>query len=297
DALPEQPGVRYHVGERDGWWMGNRDPREVQFVLRGEDMGVLFELSEKFAEHLAARLPKGNPDDPDAGGYDTITGPFNEGNQELQVVLDTDRLRRLGLRADDVAQMISLAFQGVPLGQIRGPQGEVELRLSTGSLRGPALGAPPVDGQQAGPGMAELEDLRITLPSPTASGVAEVPLASVAHIELTRSPWWVQRVDRQTEVRMKVRFFSDDRETNQALVETAQEGFVMPQGYSFGEGTRWGVEEGEMVELAINLGLCLILVYAVMASLFESFLQPGAILLTGLLGCFGAPWALWATDT
>ena len=96
---------------------------------------------------------------------------------------------------------------------------------------------------------------------------------------------------------MKVRFFSDDRETNQALVETAQEGFVMPQGYSFGEGTRWGVEEGEMVELAINLGLCLILVYAVMASLFESFLQPGAILLTGLLGCFGAPWALWATDT
>jgi hypothetical protein len=34
-----------------------------------------------------------------------------------------------------------------------------------------------------------------------------------------------------------------------------------------------------------------------MASLFESFLQPGAILITGLLGCFGAPWAMWATQT
>ena len=45
------------------------------------------------------------------------------------------------------------------------------------------------------------------------------------------------------------------------------------------------------------LALCLLLVYAVMASLFESFLQPAAILVTCLLGCLGAPWAMWATGT
>ena len=49
--------------------------------------------------------------------------------------------------------------------------------------------------------------------------------------------------------------------------------------------------------MIINLGLCLLLVYAVMASLFESFLQPIAIMLTCLLGCFGAPWAMMASDT
>ncbi|MFO7562757.1 MAG: efflux RND transporter permease subunit, partial [Enhygromyxa sp.] len=289
-ALPEQPGVRYHVGQRDGWWMASRDPRELQFVLRGEDMSTLFELSERFAEHLAARLQKGDPNNPEAGGYDTITGPFNEGNQELHIKLDGDRLRRLGLRAADVAQMVSLAFEGVPLGRISGPEGEVELRLATGSLRGPAK-------TEEGPGLAELEDLRIPLPSATQSGATEVPLASLATIELARSPWWVQRVDRHTEVRMKVRFFSPDREANNAAIEQAKQGFALPEGYSFGQGTRWGRDEGDMLELAINLGLCLILVYAVMASLFESFLQPGAILLTGLLGCFGAPWAMWATQT
>src|SRR5690606_24169859 len=202
DALPEQPGVRYHVGQRDGWWMDNRDPREVQFVLRGEDMATLFELSERFAEHLAARLPKGDPDNPEAGGYDTITGPFNEGNQELHIQLDGDRLRRLGLRADAVAQRVSLVFEGVPLGRISGPEGEVEWRLATGSLREPAGGSK----NQQGPGLAELEDLRIPLPKSTQSGATEVPLASLATIELARSPWWVQRVDRHTEVRMKVRF-------------------------------------------------------------------------------------------
>lgn len=290
DVLPEQPGVRYHVGQRDGWWMDNKDPREVQFVLRGENMGTLFELSEKFAEHLAARLPKGDPNNPEAGGYDTITGPFNEGNQELHIQLDGDRMRRLGLRADDVAQMVSLAFEGVPLGRISGPEGEVELRLATGSLRDMA-------DDEEGPGLAELEDLRIPLPNATQSGATEVPLASLATIELARSPWWVQRVDRQTEVRMKVRFFSPDRDVNSKQIEQAKQGFVLPEGYTFGEGTRWGRDEGDMIELVINLALCLILVYAVMASLFESFLQPGAILVTGLLGCFGAPWAMWATKT
>jgi HAE1 family hydrophobic/amphiphilic exporter-1 len=49
--------------------------------------------------------------------------------------------------------------------------------------------------------------------------------------------------------------------------------------------------------MLLNLGLCLLLVYAVMASLFESFAQPAGILLTCLLGAFGAPWALWFTDT
>src|SRR5690606_16589502 len=226
-------------------------------------------------------------------GYDTITGPFNEGNQELHIQLDGDRLRRLGLRADDVAQMVSLAFEGVPLGRISGPEGEVELRLATGSLREPAGGSK----NQQGPGLAELEDLRIPLPKSTQSGATEVPLASLATIELARSPWWVQRVDRHTEVRMKVRFFSPDREANNAAIEQAKQGFALPEGYTFGEGFRWGRDEGDMLELAINLGLCLILVYAVMASLFESFLQPGAILVTGLLGCFGAPWAMWATQT
>ncbi|MFV8749953.1 efflux RND transporter permease subunit [Nannocystaceae bacterium ST9] len=289
-ALPEQAGVRYHVGERDDWRMpNNRDPREIQFVLRGEDMGTLNELSEDLAAHLAKRLPKGDPDKPEEGGYDTISGPFNEGNQELVVRLDPERLQRLGVRADEVANLVALGFQGVGLGRIRGAEGEVELRLATGSLR---LSA----NDSEGPGLAELEDLRI--PITDAAGVRrEVPLAAVADIELARSPFWIQRVDRQTEVRMKVRFFSSDREHNKAMLDWGREGFVMPVGYSVGEQTPWGMEQGEMIELAINLGLCLILVYAVMASLFESFLQPAAILVTGLLGCFGAPWAMWASKT
>jgi len=110
-------------------------------------------------------------------------------------------------------------------------------------------------------------------------------------------PWWIQRVDRQTEVRLKVRFFAEDVKGNWETVSSAMGSFVFPPGYSWGRGTSWRQEAEASNDMLINLGLCLLLVYAVMASLFESFLQPLGILITCLLGCFGAPWALWATGT
>jgi len=276
--LPKQTGVKYHINERDGWWGRGRDGRVVRFVVRGEDMESLFELSEQVAAHLRKKLKKGDAKNMDAGGYDNITGPFNEGSIELQVNVDPDKVHRLGLRVADVAELISLGFQGLSLGQARGPDGEITIRMSASG------------GEE--PDIADLEDLRI----PLGDG-RDVPLAALATLEETRAPHWVQRVDRQTEIRMSVRFFADDMQGNNQLVNQALESFDFPAGYSAGEGSRWWGERKNQTEMLVNLGLCLLLVYAVMASLFESFLQPFAILVTCLLGCLGAPWAMWATGT
>jgi HAE1 family hydrophobic/amphiphilic exporter-1 len=179
-----------------------------------------------------------------------------------------------------VARRVSLAFQGLPLGSVRGPRGEIQLRLS----------ALPSEGGEAG--HTQLRDLRI----PVADG-REVPLGALASIELASRPFWIQRVDRQTEVKLQVHFFHPDPRGNWAAVEEAMEGLPLPPGYSWGRSTQWRRQEQASAEMLVNLALCLLLVYAVMASLFESFLQPLGILVTCLLGCFGAPWALWLTDT
>lgn len=279
-ALPAQPGVKYRLGERRNHWRENSDPRVVEFAIRGEDMGELMPLSLRVADHLRARLTKGDRDDPQEGTYDFITTPYEEGAQELHITLDRDRLDSLGLRPDDVARRVSLAFQGLPLGSVRGERGEIQLRLSARM------------GEDGEAGMAELRDLRIPL-----DDVREVPLGSISEIELAKRPFWIQRVDRQTEVKLQVHFFHPDPRGNWEIVSEAMSSFEMPTGYSWGRGTRWRRQQEASNEMLINLGLCLLLVYAVMASLFESFLQPLGILVTCLLGCFGAPWALWATDT
>ncbi|HET6584424.1 MAG TPA: efflux RND transporter permease subunit, partial [Nannocystaceae bacterium] len=189
-------------------------------------------------------------------------------------------LRNYGLGPDEVAQRVSLAFQGMPLGRVRGERGEVRLRLSA---EGPGEEGPSVD---------DVRDLRI----PLADG-REIQLGSIARLEIERRPWWIQRVDRQTEVRLKVRFFSADPKANFDAVAAAMESFTFPPGYSWGRGTQWKMQKAANTDMLVNLGLCLLLVYAVMASLFESYLQPFGILVTCLLGTFGAPWALWATGT
>ena len=107
----------------------------------------------------------------------------------------------------------------------------------------------------------------------------------------------MQRLDRETLVRVKIRFVNAEPKANRALVDAALEGISLPTGYSVGDWVPWWKDRQSRDDMLINLGLCLLLVYAVMASLFESFLQPFAILLTCLLGCFGAPWAMWLTHT
>jgi HAE1 family hydrophobic/amphiphilic exporter-1 len=281
-ALPDQPGLKYRLGERDHHWRENRDRKVVEFAVKGEDMGILMELGEQVAQHLKSKLGKGDPAQPEAGGYDLITSPFTEGAREVHVLLDDTRLQPLGLGSNQVAQLVSMAFQGVPLGQVRGEDGEIRLRLSTGS----------VDDDEDGPGIEQLRDLRIR----GATG-QEVSLGSIATLQIVRQPWWIQRVDRQTEVRMSVRFFDTNAEANWQTVEEAMSTFRFPSGYSWGKGTRWRGRQDSSNEMVVNLALCMLLVYAVMASLFESFLQPFAILVTCVLGCFGAPWAMWLTNT
>ncbi len=279
-VLPKQVGVTYRVGERDFDWRRNRDKHVVEFALKGEDMGALIALSEDVAKHLESKLELGDRENPEAGGYDSIITPFDEGARELHVQLRDDRLRRVGLTPRAVADRVAMAFQGLPLGTTRGERGDLELRLSADIP------------EETGAGIAMLRDLKLE----TASG-EEITLSSIADIEVARRPFWIQRVDRQTEAQVKVRFMKPDQKGNFKLISAALADFQFPPGYSWGRGTAWKQKEEVGNEMLVNLGLCLLLVYAVMASLFESYLQPLGILITCLLGCFGAPWALWFTGT
>jgi HAE1 family hydrophobic/amphiphilic exporter-1 len=290
-ALPDQPGVQYRVGETRRHWRENTDDHVVEFALRGEDMQELLALSQEVAGHLALTLPKGDREAPAPGTYDLITTPYTEGSTELHVRLDPERLQRLGISADDVARRISLAFQGIPLGKAPGERGEIELRLSAVPVRGDADGDRDRDGEAIA-GLQQLRELKIRLPDGR-----EVTLGTLCAIELARLPFWVQRVDRQTEVKIQVRFFDADPRGNWDIVAGAMESFDLPPGYEWGRGTMWRQQQEASLAMVVNLGLCLLLVYAVMASLFESFLQPLGILITCLLGCFGAPWAMWLTKT
>src|SRR5690606_25962589 len=218
--------------------------------------------------------------DPEGVGYDHITTPYDEGGDELQILLEAERLSQLGLQPADIANQVRLTFEGLMLGSVQGAEGEIQMRLSVVS---------PGDTAR---GMTALRELEIPLP-----GGQSALLGTLGKIEPANRPWWIQRVDRQTEVHIVVHFFSHDAKQNWAIVEKALAEFDFPSGITWGRGSQWFRQREASHDMVINLGLCLLLVYAVMASLFESFVQPLGILLVCIVGAFGAPWALWWSDT
>src|SRR5690606_26526648 len=104
-----------------------------------------------------------------------------------------------------------------------------------------------------GPSIEELRDLPITLPDG-----GEVTVGGIATLARTRSPHFIQRLDRETQVKVKVRFFTADPEKNRAIVKKAMESFQSPAGYSSGDYPRWCRGERSNLEVLIDLGLCLL---------------------------------------
>jgi HAE1 family hydrophobic/amphiphilic exporter-1 len=73
--------------------------------------------------------------------------------------------------------------------------------------------------------------------------------------------------------------------------------FDLPGGYSWSWNRRMLEQDDQDAEMGVNFLLALILVYLVMASLFESLAQPFAILFSILFALPGTAWMLGLTGT
>jgi len=80
-------------------------------------------------------------------------------------------------------------------------------------------------------------------------------------------------------------------------IEELMNAFNLPAGYSWSWNDRIVEQSTEDAEMGVNFLLALVLVYLVMASLFESLTQPFAILFAIFFALPGVAWMLAATGT
>jgi HAE1 family hydrophobic/amphiphilic exporter-1 len=134
------------------------------------------------------------------------------------------------------------------------------------------------------------------LPVWNAAG-ARVPLASVASFETKSGSEQIQRDNRVTSIWVSAEYSEGSREEYIPAVSAALNSMAMPFGYGWTFG-RWESRQQEKSrEFGVNLLLALLLVFAVMASLFESVSQAIALLIALPTAVAGAGWALLATGT
>jgi hydrophobic/amphiphilic exporter-1 (mainly G- bacteria), HAE1 family len=239
----------------------------VRLRLLGESSERLYGLSREVARVLAS-----------VEGITDVRSQATAGTPELRVTGDRDRAMLHGFSTEEVAQAVSVAMRGENLREMRGPEGEVAMRLELQNA----------DRQTA----AQLANL--SLMSPQGERVA---LAALADFAVAAGPRNVEREERRTGVAIEANLEGISVNEARRTITEVMNQIALPAGYSWTFGQAFQSEDETMRTMAFNMVLALALIVIVMAALFESTLYPVSIITSILFSFIGVFWFFLFTGT
>lgn len=247
---------------------GNQD-QGIKFSLIGDSSEALKELSDDIVPMLA-RNPKLRDVRVDTG----------DANTELSVRVDRERAAAYGFSAQQVAQFVGMALRGSSLRDFH--RADVEI---------------PVNVRFAGSEDYGIEDLSTFMVR--APGGQEVPLLAMVDVGVTPSATSIQRLNRQTMLRVEAGLaqgvpMDEARKQIEASLQSVQ--FPPGYGYTFNTGG-FNINFDGQKQLLNSIAIALVLMLVIMAAVFESLLFPLAIMSCVLFSIFGVYWLFWITGT
>jgi HAE1 family hydrophobic/amphiphilic exporter-1 len=262
--MPEEVGVTYKMGRSRGW-AGPELGVEVQ--LKGVAASVLEVLAEDVKAQMA-RLP----------GVISVDTSLEDGEEEIQVFVDREQALSYGLSAQDVARTISSALGERRSSSFKAPEREIGIVL-----------------QLEEADRVSLEQLKNT--AFEGRNDSRVQLAALADFHYAKGPQSLQREDRQQTLTVFAN--TESRRTAFALtgqVTELMESMTFPGGYSWqlGRAARWSQEDTQ--EGNFTLLFAVLLIYLIMASLFESLVHPFVIMFSIPFSMIGVALGLWVLE-
>jgi len=207
-------------------------------------------------------------------GVIDIADSFREGKLELQLDL-TDEARSLGLTLDDLARQVRQGFYGTEVMRLQRGRDEVKVMVRYPESERTSLG--------------HLENMRVRTPAGT-----EVPFDRIAHVQVGRGYATIERTQRQRVVNV----YGDVNEAvaNAAEVLRDVEARVLPDLLARYPGLSYDLEGEEqerqesMQSLMRGYLMAIFVIYALLAVLFRSYLQPLLVMSAIPYGIVGAVW-------
>ena len=237
------------------------EPINVQ--LTGPDYAEL----RRAAEGLKTRLGE-------FAGVTDISDSFRPGKEEVKLSL-THEARSLGISLVDLARQVRQAFYGDEAQRVQ--RGRDDIRVM--------VRYPPEDRRS----LKNLEDMRVRTPHGQ-----QVPFSVAARTELGRGYASIRRVDRQRIISVTADVDQSVANTNEILAEVTRS--VLPDLLKDFPRVRYSLE-GEQREqretlggLRRSMGIAALLIYALLAIPFRSYVQPLIIMAAIPFGLIGATW-------
>ncbi|NGP86837.1 efflux RND transporter permease subunit [Fodinibius halophilus] len=256
------------IGEVSFEFRDRTGGEQLQVYIIGESSEVLVDLADEVVRRLE-----------DTPGIAEVRSEAETGTEEVQVMVDRERARKLGVSTREVANLVSSSIRGVNLRRVRGKFGETDVVLALQDS----------DRQS-------IDDL-MKLPVTLEDQEKTVTLASLADYRMDTGPRTIRRENRQTS--MGVTISLDDLPMNKAKerIFPVLDQINYPAGYGWSQGRSFEQDQEAMDEMLVNMFLAMFLIYLVMASLFESVLFPSSIITSIFFAVVGVFWFFLVTGT
>ncbi|MHB1784094.1 MAG: efflux RND transporter permease subunit [Acidimicrobiales bacterium] len=194
---------------------------------------------------------------------------------ELSIAVDHAEAAYLGVNTSAIGAAVAAALGGVTVSPLvtssSAPVETVQLALDGGATLTPA----------------QLEAI------PVPAGHGTVPLSSVASLTESTGPAKITQVNREDAVSVSASSPSGNSGPATSALLGAAAKVGLPTGYSVAVGGQALQQKAAFGPLLQALALSILLVYMLLAALYESFADPLAVMLAVPLATVGALGALW----
>lgn len=214
----------------------------------------------------------------DIEGINSVFSSSDQGRPELRLIMDRERISRVGMNTNQVATAVSNAVKGnIATAFVdQGVEFEVVVELA------------PSDKSQS----VDLTNIQVQTPAGD-----WMPLKNLARIERYTGPTNVLRIDQERVVEVTAELADIDLAAAATQARQQLDQVNWPDEYRY-EISGTAEEQSESFGfLMIAFMIAGILTYMVMASQFESLVEPFIIILTIPLALTGVLLMLWVTGT
>ncbi len=266
DIVPERvPGARITVAEGGGGFdMGSgRGRGSISLRLRGDDAAAIGRYADKLVAELE-QLP----------GLTDVRQNTERSEQEIQLKVDNVLAERAGVDALQVAQTVGFALMGTELSRIK--QGSREIQVWA-------------QFQEADRrGRSNLDNVMLS----GRSG-ALVALNQLVTTRKGTTPQTINRRDGKNFVLVSAQAAEGDLKRAMSQLNKVVTNFELPVGYSLDYGDEIMNLREDQYNFVSTLLMAVLLIYIVMAALFESLVLPLSILTSVPLAFLGVVWIVY----
>lgn len=245
--------------------MGGMSSSPISIEIKGDDLEVLKSLGEKFKAEVSK-----------VEGTREVKTSMGDGKPEVRIKLNRKIASQYGLTAAQISSQVSSTIKGKTATTFKLEGDEIDVVVKGDDIFKESIN--------------NLQNIMIT----TGIGT-NIPLNLVADVAIERGPTSINRAEQARLVTVTSQIFERDLNSVVKDVEAKLSSIDLPEGYSY----NMGGENEEMIEafmqLAVALLLAIALVYMILASQFESLLNPFIIMFSVPLAVAGGALGLAIT--